>query len=65
MITGIFIGIGIMSVLFLCAFLGYFIGNRNKTKPLSKTEQELLDLKRREEGFKNIMEFDYQKALRK
>ena len=54
-----------MSVLFLCAFLGYFIGNRNKTKPLSKTEQELLDLKRREEGFKNIMEFDYQKALRK
>lgn len=61
MLIGILIGIGICLVLFLCAFLGYKLGNKPKKETL--TEEELRKQREREEGFKNIMDYDYSKAL--
>ena len=63
MLIGILLGIAIMLVLFLCLFLGYKLGH--KTKPIENklTPLEKEELKRREEGFLNIMNYDYNKAL--
>ena len=63
MLIGFISGIGIMSVLFLCVYLGYKLGNKPKT--LTQTEQEIEVLKKREEGFSNIMDYDYNVAIGK
>ena len=73
-IIGILVGIAIMLVLFLCLFLGYKLGNKSAKpitdkpvlNPISTTKEELKlkdELKRKEEGFQNIMNYDYNKAI--
>ena len=67
MLIGICIGLGLSLVLFLCGYIGYKLANRrvDKLKVQSQTEQELDALKKREEGFKNIFDYDVNVALGK
>jgi len=61
MLIGILLGVGFMSMLFLCVFIGYKLGNKPKTP--TKTAEEIEALRLKEEGIKNILEYDYSTAL--
>lgn len=65
MIYGLFLGIGIMLVLFLCLVLGYYIGRRQKktdiVEKLSREEQE--EAEKRMKGLENILNYDYDVAI--
>ena len=63
MLTGIIIGIAIMAMLFLCVSIGYKLNNKPKAQ--LHTEQELNALRKRNEGFTNIMDYDYNVAIGK
>lgn len=63
MLIGILIGVAIMAMLFLCVYIGYKL--QLKPKVQSQTEQELEALKKREEGFNNIFNYDQNVALGK
>ena len=63
MIIGIVIGVVVMAMLFLCVYIGYKL--QSKPVKVAKTQQELEELKKREEGTKNILDYDYSIALGK
>lgn len=63
MLIGIAIGVGLMSALFLCIFIGYKL--RDKPIKVIKTQQELDELKKREQGIMNVLDYDYGVALGK
>jgi predicted DNA-binding transcriptional regulator len=60
----ILIGFALCLVFFLCLSLAGYIGYRlGKGKPKTKleeiTEQEKILMKQREQGFKNVMNYNY------
>ena len=63
MLIGIAIGIVIMAVLFLCVYIGYKL--QSKPIKVTKTQQELEELKKREQGIMNVLDYDYGVALGK
>jgi len=63
MIIGIAIGVVIMAMLFLCVYIGYKL--RDKPIKIVKTQQELEELKKREQGIMNVLDYDYGVALGK
>jgi len=63
MLIGIIIGIAIMAMLFLCVYIGFKL--QIKPKAELHTEQELETLRKRNEGFQNVMDYDYTVAIGK
>jgi len=63
MLIGIAIGIVIMAMLFLCVYIGTKL--QFKPKVQIQTEQEIEALRKRDEGFSNIMDYDYNVAIGK
>ena len=65
MVSGIFIGISIMLILFLCVFIGYQIGCKHKkayeVEKLSKEEEEAF--KKHVKGMENVLNYDYDVAI--
>lgn len=60
------IGFAMCLVFFLCLILSFYLGYRCKTKPKVKeelTEQQKQLMKLREEGFKNVMNYDIDTAM--
>ena len=62
MLTGIVIGISVMLVLFLCVYIGYKL---TRPKKVLQDKDELESLRKRDEGIKNIMEYDINVAYGK
>lgn len=63
MLIGIIIGVVIMAMLFLCVLTGYKLQLKPKTQ--LHTEQEIEVLRKRNEGFQNVMDYDYNVAIGK
>lgn len=61
MLIGIAIGIVVMAVLFLCVYIGYKL--KDKPVIVVKTQQELDEMKKREQGVMNVLDFDYDVAM--
>ena len=65
----ILIGFALCLVFFLClgitGYICYRIGNKKKTKTElpQLTEQEQFEIKQKEIGFKNVMNYDYEQAM--
>lgn len=63
MLIGIAIGIVVMAVFFLCVYIGYKL--KDKPVIVVKTQQELDEMKKREQGVMNVLDYDYGVALGK
>ena len=63
MIIGVFIGLGVSLVLFLCGYIGFKLAN--KTVKETKTVDELEAIRKRDEGINNVLNYDYDTALGK
>lgn len=61
MLIGIAIGIVVMAVFFLCVYIGYKL--KDKPVIVVKTQQELDEMKKREQGVMNVLDFDYDVAM--
>lgn len=62
---GLIIGLGFFIAILGVFYLGYRIGKKKKPNVKRLSEDEMRELKRKEEGFKNIMNYDYQQAIQK
>ena len=62
MLIGIVIGIVVMLVLFLCVYIAYKL---TRPKKVLQDKDELESLRKRDEGIKNIMDYDYNIAMGK
>ena len=62
MLIGIVIGISVMLVLFLCVYIAYKL---TRPKKVLQDKDELESLRKRDEGIKNIMEYDINVAMGK
>lgn len=65
MLIGIFIGISIMIAFFLCVYIGLKISIKKQDKTIKSSKEELEELRKHDEGIKNIMNYDINVAYGK